>query len=283
MAPAPRPRPSQAEEDAATVIAACRLIDGVEREPSLAALASAVGLSPRQLQRIFLAQTGLSPKGWAQARRAERLQAALSASPTITEAAIVAGFSSTGRFYETTSQELSMTPSEWKKGGEGAVIRFAVGASTLGAVLVGATPRGICAILLGDDPVALVQDLEERFPKAQLVAGDEAFEGQVAAAVGLVEAPALGLALPLDLQGTAFQRRVWQALREIPAGKTASYAEVAERLGAPTASRAVAGACAANPGAIAVPCHRVVRQDGGLSGYRWGIDRKRALLEREQA
>lgn len=164
-----------------------------------------------------------------------------------------------------------------------AAIRFAVGDCSLGAILVAATDKGVCAILLGENADTLVRDLQDRFPSAQLVGGDTDFEQLVAKVVGFVEAPQTGLDLPLDMRGTAFQQRVWKTLREIPAGETASYSAVAERIGSPKAVRAVAGACAANAIAVAIPCHRVVRRDGGLSGYRWGIERKQSLLERETA
>ena len=176
-----------------------------------------------------------------------------------------------------------MTPTAFRSGGNGVSIRFAVGECWLGSILVAATARGVCAILLGDDPEAMVRDLQDRFPTAQLLGGDTDFEHIVARVVGFVEAPALGLDLPLDVQGTAFQQRVWQALRAIPVGATASYADIAERLGAPNAVRAVAQACAANALAVAIPCHRVMRHDGTLSGYRWGVERKRMLLDREAA
>jgi AraC family transcriptional regulator of adaptative response/methylated-DNA-[protein]-cysteine methyltransferase len=174
-----------------------------------------------------------------------------------------------------------MTPTQFRAGGSGNVIRFAVGECSLGAVLVAATDKGVCAIDLGDDPDRLVRGLQDRFPNARLVGGDEAFEQLVAKVVGFVDAPAQGLDLPLDIRGTAFQRRVWDAIRGIPAGSTASYAEIARRIGAPKAVRSVAQACASNALAVAIPCHRVVRTDGQLSGYRWGVARKRALLARE--
>jgi AraC family transcriptional regulator of adaptative response/methylated-DNA-[protein]-cysteine methyltransferase len=174
-----------------------------------------------------------------------------------------------------------MTPGQWRAGGVGSTIRFAVGECSLGAILVAASERGICAISFGSEPEALVRELEDRFASAELVGGDPAFETLVARVVGLVEEPSVVVELPLDVRGTAFQRRVWQALREIPPGQTASYAEIARAIGRPEASRAVAAACAANPLAVAIPCHRVVRTDGSLSGYRWGVERKRALLERE--
>lgn len=199
----------------------------------------------------------------------------------MTEAIHGAGYGSNGRFYASAKAMLGMTPTRFRAGGQGLTIRFAVGECSLGAILVAATERGVCAILLGDDPDALVRDLEHRFPRAELLGGDPGFESLVAQVVGLVERPALGTELPLDIRGTAFQQRVWQALRKISAGSTATYSEIARRIGAPEAVRAVAGACAANPLAVAIPCHRVVRTDGGLSGYRWGIERKRRLLDRE--
>ena len=176
-----------------------------------------------------------------------------------------------------------MTPRRYREGGADAEIRFAIGECSLGSILVAMSTRGVCAILLGDDPDALARDLQARFPRANLIGGDAEFEAVVARVVGFVEAPGFGLDLPLDVRGTAFQQRVWQALRDVPAGSTVSYTEIARRLGAPTSVRAVAHACAANALAVAIPCHRVVRMDGGLSGYRWGVERKRALLEREAA
>jgi AraC family transcriptional regulator of adaptative response/methylated-DNA-[protein]-cysteine methyltransferase len=225
--------------------------------------------------------TGLTPKAYATAHRTQRVRRELAQSETVTAAIYDAGFNSNGRFYAASSGVLGMTPTSFRSGGIGASIRFAVGECSLGSILVAATDKGICAILLGDDPGTLVRDLQDRFPKAQLIGGDGDFERLVARVVGFVEAPALGLDLPLDVRGTAFQQRVWQALREIPAGATATYTQVAERIGAPKAVRAVARACAANAIAIAIPCHRVVRTDRSLSGYRWGVERKRALLGRE--
>jgi AraC family transcriptional regulator of adaptative response/methylated-DNA-[protein]-cysteine methyltransferase len=238
-------------------------------------------MSRFHIQPVFKILTGVTPKAYAAAHRAQRVRDELSRADTVTEAIYGAGFHSSGRFYATSSQVLGMTPTNFRSGGHGTSMRFAVGACSLGSILVAATDKGVCAIMLGDDPEALVRDLQDRFPKAQLLGGDADFEHVVARVVGFVEAPARGLDLPLDVQGTAFQQRVWQALRAIPSGTTTSYKEIAERIDAPQAVRAVAQACASNALAVAIPCHRVVRQDGALAGYRWGIERKRALLERE--
>ena len=226
--------------------------------------------------------TGLTPKAYAAAHRAGRVRDHLGRSDSVTEAIYEAGYNSSGRFYEQANRMLGMTPTVYRSGGAGTEIRFAVGECSLGAILVAAGTRGICAIALGDDPEQLVRDLQDRFPQAIFLGGDAAFEQHVARVVALVEAPGLGLDLPLDIRGTAFQQRVWQALQQIPPGTTASYAEIAERIGQPKAIRAVARACAANVLAVAIPCHRVVGKDGGLSGYRWGVDRKAALLARER-
>ncbi|MDK8875195.1 bifunctional DNA-binding transcriptional regulator/O6-methylguanine-DNA methyltransferase Ada [Paracoccus sp. SSJ] len=274
---------SAAEANAALVAAACRLIEQAETPPTLQALAEAAGLSPFHFHRQFKAVTGLTPRAYAAAHRAGRLRARLAQGASVTGAIYEAGFNSSSRFYEGADGMLGMTPSAWRKGGAGAEIRFALGQCALGAILVAQSRRGICAIALGDDPEALLRDFQDRFPAATLIGGDAEFEALVARIVGFIEAPGIGLDLPLDIRGTAFQQRVWQALRQIPPGTTASYAEIARRIGEPQASRAVAQACAANPIAVAIPCHRVVRSDGALSGYRWGVARKRALLDREGA
>lgn len=276
-------QPPLAERNAAAVAAACRLIEASEELPGLEALAAEAGMSPFHFHRIFKSITGLTPKAYADARRAERVRQALGETGTVTEAIYEAGFSSGSRFYEQSDKVLGMAPRRFRAGGERAVIRFAIGECSLGSILVAATDKGVCAILMGDDPQVLAQDLQDRFDRAELVGGDAQFEALVAKVVGFVEQPRLGLDLPLDVRGTAFQQRVWQALREIPAGETASYAAVAERIGKPAAVRAVAQACASNALAVAIPCHRVVRNDGALSGYRWGVERKQALLEREAA
>jgi AraC family transcriptional regulator of adaptative response/methylated-DNA-[protein]-cysteine methyltransferase len=274
-------QPALREQQAAKIAEVCRHIERAIDELCLAELARSTGMSPFHFHRVFRAVTGVTPKQYAAAHRGKAVRQKLGGSKTVTEAIYAAGYNSSGRFYGTSDQILGMKPTSFKAGGKGEEIQFAVGQTTLGAILVSRSERGICAILLGDDPDALIRELEDRFPRASLLGGDSSFEELVAKVVGLLEAPKLGHDLPLDIRGTAFQQRVWQALRELPAGSRASYSEIAERLGMPRAVRAVAGACAANALAVAIPCHRVVRSDGGLSGYRWGIDRKRALLERE--
>jgi AraC family transcriptional regulator of adaptative response/methylated-DNA-[protein]-cysteine methyltransferase len=275
--------PGLAAEHAATIAWACRMIEGAEEKPATAALAKVVGLSPYHFHRTFKAVTGLTPKAYAEAHRAQKMRAQLPASRTVTAAAFDAGFNATSRFYEKSAEILGMTPGDYRRGGAGAEIRFAVGQCSLGAILVASSETGICAIALGDDPGRLVRDLEERFPKARLIGGDAAFEKTVAKVVAFVEQPALGLDLPLDVRGTAFQERVWRALRKIPAGRSVTYTELAQKVGAPSAVRAVASACAANTIAVAIPCHRVVRKGGAISGYRWGVERKLTLLAREAA
>jgi AraC family transcriptional regulator, regulatory protein of adaptative response / methylated-DNA-[protein]-cysteine methyltransferase len=251
--------------------------------PKLGTLANAVGISRFHFHRLFKSLTGVTPKTFAAACRGQRIRDTLPSGATVTDAIYGAGFNSNGAFYAKSNELLGMRPGRFRDGGTGEVIRFAVGEASLGSILVAATESGVCAILLGDDPDALVRDLQDRFPNARLVGADADFEEWVSKAVGLIESPRRGLDLPLDLRGTAFQKRVWHALSEIPPGSTASYSEIARRVGAPGAVRAVAQACAANPVAVAIPCHRVVRRDGALSGYRWGAQRKRKLLERETA
>lgn len=281
--PCRRCRPDRVSGRIVLVERLCRHIEAAETAPTLAQLAELAGLSRYHLQRTFKAVTGLSPAAYARAHRSRRLQTELRQAGRVTDALFNAGYDSSSRFYAESGQVLGMTPGSYRQGGEDARIHFAIGQCSLGAILVACSERGVCAITLGDDPQALVESLQVTFPKAQLLGGDEAFETVVARVVALVESPGQGLDLPLDIRGTVFQQRVWQALRDIPAGETASYAEIADRIGQPSSVRAVAGACAANRLAVAIPCHRVVRSDGGLSGYRWGIDRKRALLLRELA
>lgn len=277
-------QPPLKERHAAVITEACRRIEAADEVPTLEELAEGAGMSPHHFHRLFKSVTGVTPKAYAVAHRTKRVQEELAhGDATVSETIYETGFNSSGRFYAATDGMLGMTPTAYRAGAPNAEIHFALAECSLGAILVARSEKGVCAILLGDDPDALVRDLQDRFPQAQLVGGDEGFERLVAKVVGFVEAPAKGLDLPLDVRGTAFQQRVWAALREIPAGKTASYAEVAERIGAPRAVRAVAQACAANALAVVIPCHRVVRNDGALSGYRWGVERKRALLEKEKA
>lgn len=279
-------RKSRAEQDAARVAAACRLIEqkieAGKRAPGLECLAKYVGLSPFHFQRLFKRITGVTPRDYAAARRERRLREGLARGGSVTHAIADAGYGSSSRFYEKADAVLGMTPSRYRAGGAREEIRFAVGECSLGSILVAQSGRGVCAILLGDDPDALLKELQDGFPRADLVGGDAGFEELVSKVVGFVEAPGVGLDLPLDIRGTAFQRRVWQALQKIPPGRTESYTEIARRIGAPQSVRAVAGACAANTLAVAIPCHRVVRNDGALSGYRWGVERKRALLDKEK-
>ena len=274
-------RPAMPGGHAQAVAAACRLIETAETIPSLDALAHAAGLSRFHFHRVFKAATGCTPRAYAAAHRAGRMREALRSGETVTESLYDAGFNSSGRFYATSPEILGMSPAAFRRGGADETIRFAVGSSSLGAILVAATTKGVCAILLGDDPGDLVRDLQDRFPNAELVGKDREFEDRVARVVALVESPGLGVELPLDIRGTTFQQRVWRALRDIPAGTTASYGQIAERIGAAAAARAVARACASNPLAVAIPCHRVVRVDGTPGGYRWGVERKQALLARE--
>ena len=273
--------PTLAERHARSVAAACRLVETAEELPDLDALAEAAGMSRFHFHRVFKAMTGFTPRAYAAAYRADRTRETLQTSRTVTEAIYDSGFNSSGRFYAAWPEMLGMAPATFRGGGDGETIRFAVGECSLGSILVAATARGVCAILLGDDPATLVHELEDRFSRADLVGADREFESLVARIVGFIEAPAPGLDLPLDIRGTTFQRRIWLALRDVPAGATASYSEIADRVGSPNAARAVARACAANPLAVAIPCHRVVRNDGTLGGYRWGVERKRALLARE--
>lgn len=269
--------------NAEIVTKACRIIEEGETTPSLTDLAEALALSPGYFHRVFKAHTGLTPKGYATAHRAKRVREALDGDSSITDAIYDAGFNSSGRFYEASNAMLGMTPSKLRKGGVKEAIRFAIGETTFGSILVASSTKGVAAILLGDDPDALARDLQDRFPAATLIGADADYEAIVAKVVGFVEAPQVGLDLPLDVRGTAFQQRVWQALREIPIGQTLSYTDVAERIGAPNATRAVASACASNTFAVAIPCHRVIRNDGTLSGYAWGVERKRKLLAMEKA
>ena len=280
-----KPAMHSTQQRHATLVAqACRRIELAEQPPSLHDLAGDSSLSPHHFHRVFKAVTGLTPKAYAQAHRATSVRRQLARKRgTVTDAIFEAGFNANSRFYASADAMLGMKPAQYRAGGADARIEFALGQCSLGAILVARSQRGVCAISLGDDPDALLRELQDRFPRAELVGGDADFERLVAQVVGLIEAPNIGIDLPLDVRGTAFQQRVWRALQQIPVGETASYAQVAQRIGAPKSVRAVAQACASNTLAVAIPCHRVVRSDGALSGYRWGVERKRALLLRERA
>jgi AraC family transcriptional regulator, regulatory protein of adaptative response / methylated-DNA-[protein]-cysteine methyltransferase len=279
-----KPTQSSSESDAARkIVAACRIIEASEEIPSLTELAQEVGLSQHHFHRVFKSTTGLTPRGYAVAHRANRVRDQLAEKETVTNAIYGAGFGSSSRFYAKAEAMLGMKPSEFRSGASGKEMHFAVGECRLGSILVAASAKGVCAILLGDDPDELVRDLQDRFPRAILVGDVKEFEATVAAVVSFVEAPQSAFNLPLDIQGTSFQQRVWQALRAIPAGRTATYADIATAIGSPKAVRAVAQACGANSLAVAIPCHRVIRTDGSLSGYRWGVERKRQLLQSEAA
>lgn len=282
--PCKRCRPDSPDRDRqhqGAVAKACQMIEQAEEMPSLTALARASGLSRFHFHRLFKAATGVTPMAYAAQSRARRVERALGSSGTVTEAIYSAGFNSNGRFYASANARLGMAPSRYRAGGDGIGIGYATSACSLGKILVAATEKGIAAISFGDDDATLLDDLVARFPRAKISPADASFKRTLEAVVDAVETPARGLNLPLDIQGTAFQCRVWEALRAIPPGATASYAEIARRIGKPTAIRAVAAACAANRIAVAIPCHRAVRANGMLAGYRWGTDRKRTLLARE--
>lgn len=265
------------------VTALCRLMEGSEGSPSMESMARRVGVSPSHAHRTFKDETGVTPGNYLAALRRQKIQKDLPVAESVTEAIYSAGYGSPARFYAASRSVLGMNARAYRNRGEGETIRFALAACSLGALLVAASELGVCAILLGDEPSELVEDLARRFSKANLEAGVCDFDEWVAVVVGLVDQPSCKVDLPLDIRGTVFQQRVWEALRRIPPGKTMTYSEVARELGDPKAARAVASACAKNPLAVAVPCHRVVRRGGALSGYRWGVERKRQLLERESS
>lgn len=275
-------RISLAQQHGALVEQACRLLEESEKTPPLEQLAQHVGLSAYHFHRIFKSFTGVTPRAYAVAKRQQRIRDKLAASSSITSAILEAGYASSGNFYASSPASLGMTPKAYRAGGRDIAVWFAVGVCSLGDILVAESARGVCAILLGDNPQTLIENLQDNFPHAQLLGNDEDFEKRVATIVGFVDQPGGHLALPLDIRGTAFQQRVWHALRAIPVGETLSYSCVAEKIGSPKSVRAVARACAANLLAVAIPCHRVVKNSGAISGYRWGVERKRALLEKEQ-
>jgi AraC family transcriptional regulator of adaptative response/methylated-DNA-[protein]-cysteine methyltransferase len=273
---------SPAERHVAAVERACELIRTSDTLPSLAELAAAARISPYHFHRVFKQVTGATPREWGKAHRLDRFAAKLDAGEPIAEAAYAAGFGGSSRAYEAAGNGFGMTPGARRNGGKGETIRYTIVSTWLGWALVAATDRGICMTALGDSRDALEADLRRRFPAAEVAPADAALADWAGRVVRFITRPGDQLDLPLDIRGTAFQARVWRALREIPVGATASYSEIAAKLGRPRAVRAVAAACAANKLALLVPCHRVVRTDGDLAGYRWGIERKRALLARER-
>jgi len=264
-----------------TVTALCRHIEQSHSLPTLKELAAQCGWSRHHLQRQFKAVTGVSPRDYGLAVRRRRLTGNLQRHASISGAMQESGMESGSQLYSQGKQMLGMLPGQYRSGGTGTAIRFAMAECSLGSLLVAETSQGLCAINLGDAPEPLLEQFQARFAGAELLPPDPAFDSKVARVISLVEDPKQSLSLPLDIRGTAFQQRVWQALQQIPPGTTLSYQALAETLGQPGAARAVASACAANTLAVAIPCHRIVRRDGSLSGYRWGVERKRVLLERE--
>lgn len=269
------------DPDAARVAAACRRIESAEAAPTLEQLACEAGLSRFHFHRLFKAVTGLTPRAYGDALRAARVRAALTGGEGVTRAVVEAGYGSSSRFYERADHLLGMRPSTYRAGADGEDVRYALAHCSLGQVLVAATAKGICEVALGDDASQLIERLHARFARARQCDEDASLREWVAAVVRMVDRPGGRCDLPLDIRGTVFQQRVWRALLEMAPGTTATYAELAARVGRPAAARAVAGACAANNIAVLIPCHRVVRSDGALSGYRWGPQRKRVLLRRE--
>jgi len=266
---------------AETVADVCRRIESAETMPSLAELARAAGLSRFHLHRLFKRMTGLTPKAYADGVRAQRLRGELSVARSVTDAIYGAGYASSSRFYDHADSILGMEPRQYRAGGEGVSMVYAIETCWLGRVLIGVTDRGVCAILFGEDESALLDDLRGRFPRATVARAGRDHAQRIREVLAAIREPGLASGLPVDIVGTAFQQKIWTALRQIPHGETATYSEIARRIGAPDAARAVAGACAANPIAVAIPCHRVVRADGALAGYRWGVERKQKLLARE--
>lgn len=259
---------------------ACQLLEQ-ESPLTLDDLAQQVAMSPYHLHRLFKATTGMTPKAWQQSWRARRLRDALAKGAPVTQAILNAGFPDSSSYYRQADQALGMTARQFRKGGDNVSVRYTLTDCALGRCLVAESERGICAILLGDDDATLVAELHELFPAAQDEAADADFQQHVREVIAVINTRNTPLSLPLDIRGTAFQLQVWQALRAIPYGKTVSYQQLASAIGKPKAVRAVASACGANKLAIVIPCHRVIRNDGALSGYRWGIARKAQLLQRE--
>lgn len=280
-----RCRPTSAEAskiDRAVTRAAAFLARHADEPVTLASLAREVGVSAFHLQRAFKRALGLSPREYRDAERRRRLAERLRKGDTVSRATYEAGFGSSSRVYERASSSMGMTPAALRKGGAGQRIQFSVVSSPLGRLLAAYTERGVCAVAIGDDDRQLERSFRADFPEAKILVAGPAIHEWISAIVRGLEGDDSASAIPVDARGTAFQRRVWNALQQIPRGTTLSYSEVAKRIGRPSAVRAVARACATNPVALVIPCHRVVREDGELGGYRWGIERKRALLERER-
>ena len=277
LRPCKRCRPDEVARDEAAVLAAIDEIKASEGRPQLAELAEAVGYSPTHFQRVFTRATGLSPAAYARALREERAREALSGGGSVTEAIYEAGYEAPSRFYDSMEGKLGMAPSAWVKGGAGVTIRWAVVESSLGPMLVAATDKGVCRVSFGRGR----EELERLFPNAKLVEGGEDFAALLQRVVAAVEDPASGRDIPVDVRGTAFQERVWQELRKIPPGETRSYAEIAAAAGNPRAVRAAGSANGANHVPVLIPCHCVVRSDGSLGGYAYGLEIKQKLLERE--
>lgn len=270
-----------AEHQSEIIAKACALIERSEDRLTLDQLAENAGMSRFHFHRTFRQVTGVTPKAYADADRATRVRDQLTKTGSVTEAIYGSGFASNGRFYAASAKMLGMTPSDYRAGGQGTTIQFAIDTCSLGSILVASTDKGVCSIMMGDDPDLLFGQLQSRFPNALIAQGDDEFAHTVADVVRYVEEPSRGLNLPLDIRGTAFQQRVWKALCDVPIGTTASYSEIAARIGSPAAVRAVASACARNEIAVAIPCHRIIGKNGSLTGYRWGTERKQTLLERE--
>jgi AraC family transcriptional regulator, regulatory protein of adaptative response / methylated-DNA-[protein]-cysteine methyltransferase len=279
-----RPRQGEISRQAEAVRRACAFLEShLEESPTLADLAQEVGLSPHHLQRTFKAATGLSPKQYAARLRAAQFKAEVQRGESVTSATYGAGYGSSSRLYEKADSNLGMTPGAYARGGRGMRIRYTLADSPFGRLLVGATERGICAVTLGEEDAALAAELRREYPSAEIERDDEALRDWLAAILPRLDGTPAARDLPLDLQATAFQWRVWRALQEIPYGETRSYHEIAAAVGQPKAARAVAQACASNRVALVVPCHRVVRGDGTPGGYRWGEERKRRILDSEAA